>query len=185
MTIAPTLPLVTVDEYLGSSWHPDREYVDGVLVERTVPTYFHALLQIIIGSYFRRFERQYRFKVLPELRTQIIEGARYRIPDILLCATPIPPKRVLTVTPMVVVEVLSPDDRTAETLQRFRDYSNIGVLHIIQMDPEACVSHRFSSGSLIETQFTNLHLPNLPDPLPFDSEAIFAQLRQELADASA
>src|SRR5438105_3551590 len=38
MAVVPSPPLVSVDEYLNSSYHPDVEYVDGVLVERGMPT---------------------------------------------------------------------------------------------------------------------------------------------------
>ena len=34
MAVVPTIPLVSPDEYLTSGYHPDMEYVDGVLVER-------------------------------------------------------------------------------------------------------------------------------------------------------
>ena len=71
MATAPTTPLVSVDEYLNSSYRPDVEYVDGYLVKRSVPTYLHSILQAILVSYFRQFEKQYKFKALPELRTQI------------------------------------------------------------------------------------------------------------------
>src|SRR5262245_35771554 len=131
MATAPTFPLVPVDEYLNSSYQPDMEYVDGILVERSVPTYFHALLQAILIAHFRQFERNCRFKALPELRTQIIERARYRVPDVLLCATPTAIQRVMTEVPLVVIEILSPTDTMQETLLRFRDYATLGVPFII------------------------------------------------------
>lgn len=185
MSTAPMLPLVPVDEYLTSSYHPDLEYVDGVLVERGMPTIFHGLLQVILIAYFRQFEREYRFKALAEVRTQIIERARYRIPDILLCAVPIPKTRIVNVTPLAVVEILSPDDKTSDTLARFRDYSSIGVPTIVQMDPENHVAHRFEAGSLLQTQFQGLCLPHINLSVPFDSEALLAQLRAEHEEATA
>jgi Uma2 family endonuclease len=184
MASAPAPPLVSADEYLNTSYRPDKEYVDGVLVERSEPTFFHALLQIIVGTYLRQFEQQYRFKVLPELRTQIIEGARYRIPDLLLCATPTPKKRIMTVPPLVVIEVLSPDDRMTESLERFREYEAIGVGIIIQMDPEKYIAHRFEAGSLFEMRFTSLYLPHVKASFPFDSQALFEQLRSEVSQAT-
>jgi Uma2 family endonuclease len=184
MAIAPTAPLVSVDEYLSTSYHPDREYIDGVLVERSVPTFFHALLQMIVGTYLRQFEEQYRFKVLPELRTQIIEGARYRIPDLLLCATPTPKKRIMTVPPLVVIEILSPDDKVRETLDRYGEYAGIGVPIIIQMDPEAYVVHRYEAGSLLATRLQGLYLPHVNATVPFDSDALFEQLRSEVNQAT-
>ena len=44
MAALPGSPLVPVDEYLNSSYSPDMEYVDGVLVERNVGTPAHSAL---------------------------------------------------------------------------------------------------------------------------------------------
>jgi Uma2 family endonuclease len=74
----------------------------------------------------------------------------------------------------MVIEILSPDDRQSENLARFRDYEKLGVPHIIQMDPEEHVAHRYQRGSLIKTEFQSLSLPGRPD-LPFDSAALFEQ----------
>jgi Uma2 family endonuclease len=183
MASASTLPLVPVDEYLGSSYRRDVEYVDGYLVERSVPTYLHSLLQAILIAYFRQFEKECKFKSLPELRTQIVERARYRIPDILLCATPTKVRNIMIETPLVIIEILSPGDTVAETLRRFRDYARLGVPHIIQMDPESQVAHRFQEGSLLETVFNGL--PFQYTTIPFDSQHLFAELRREVDEAAA
>lgn len=176
---APTLPFITVEEYLNSSYHPDREYVEGVLVERTVPTILHSILQLLLGTYFRQFEPGYKFKTLIEARTQIVQRARYRIPDVSICPLPLSRGKIVDTVPLAVFEILSPDDTITATLQRFRDYERLGVHNIVQMDPEQCIAHRFQSGSLLETKFTTLHLPNTGLELPFDSEALFSQLREE------
>jgi len=65
---------------------------------------------------------RFHFLPLPEVRTQIVERARYRIPDVMLCPTPLPAGKVVNSVPWAVVEILSPDDRMPEQLQRFRDY---------------------------------------------------------------
>ena len=175
MATAPTLPLVSVDDYLNSSYEHDVDFVDGVLVERGMPTLPHSLLQALLVIYFRAVEKEYSFKVLPEARTQIVARARYRVPDILLCPAPLPKGRVVDVVPAAVIEILSPDDRVTDTLERFRDYAHIGVQSLVLMDPERCVAYRFENGSLVEGQLTQL------GAIPFDSEAIFAQLRSEIA----
>jgi Uma2 family endonuclease len=184
MATAPTLPLVSVDEYLNSCWHPDKEYIDGHLVDRSMPNELHSLLQVILIAYFRSIEKQHRLKVLSELRTEIVERARYRIPDVLVANVPL--GRPLTKGPFrdipaIIIEILSPDDTQKQVLARFADFSRLGVSYIIQMDPEECVAYRYQAGSLIRTEFTTLTLPGCPD-VPFDSNAIFEQLRTEIAD---
>jgi Uma2 family endonuclease len=168
-------PLVPVDEYLNSSYRPDMEYVDGVLVERSVPTIVHSLLQMILIEYLGRHRKALGFMSLPEARTQIIERARYRIPDVILCPVPLPTGKVVTSVPWAVIEILSPDDRLPAQLERFRDYERIGVRHVVLLDPEQFIAFRFKEGSLLQTQFTSLDLPS--GSLPFDTETLFGELK--------
>jgi len=177
MAVAPTVPLISADEYLNSSYHPEMEYVDGVLVERSVPTIAHGLLQLILGEYFRRYRRQFRFAALSETRTQIVERSRYRVPDLMLCPLPLPPGNIVDSIPWAVIEILSPDDRLSEQLVRFRDYKQIGTLHMVLLDPEDLAAYRFDNRALVETPITSLELPT--GDLPFDTEALFRQLVDE------
>jgi Uma2 family endonuclease len=174
MADMPDPPLVAVDEYLNSSYRPDREYVDGVLVERGMPTIAHSLLQMILIQYFGRHQAGLGFMPLPEVRTQIIERARYRIADVLLCPVPLPTGRVVTSVPSAVIEILSPDDKLPEQLERFRDYKRLGVRHVVLMDPENLIAFRFEEGSLLQTRFMSLDLPS--GAVPFDTEVLFHEL---------
>ena len=167
------MQLVSVDEYLSTSYEYDPDFVDGVLVERGAPTVPHSLLQAILCGYLLAPQDQYGFNVLPSVRTQIVARTRYRVPDLVLCPRPLP-RRIVDATPVAVIDILSPDDRVADTLERFRDYAHIGVQSLVLMDPERHVAYRFENGSLIEGPLTQL------GTIPFDSEAIFAQLRSEI-----
>ena len=178
MAVAPPIPRISADEYLNSSYHPDREYVDGVLVERGEATIAHALLQVILCSHLSAYRKQFHFEPLPSVRTQIVEGARYRIPDLMLCPVPLPAGKIVNSIPWAVIEILSPDDRLSEQLARFRDYKQIGVLHMVLLDPEDLVAYRFENGALAQTRFTSLELPT--GDLPFDSEELFQRLAARL-----
>jgi hypothetical protein len=87
---------------------------------------------------------------------------------------------VMTRVPDTVIEIVSPDDTFARNLLHFRDYTTLGVPHIIQMDPEEYIAWRFQDDSLIKTDFHSLVLPGGRD-VPFHSAAIFEQLRREIA----
>ena len=78
MATAPTLAHVPVDEYLNSSYDHDMEYVDGVLVERSLPTISHSLLNAILIGHFRQLEKEYGYKALGTPDTDHRKGA---IPD--------------------------------------------------------------------------------------------------------
>ena len=178
MSTAPTSPHLSVDEYLNTTWEHDMEYVDGVLVERGMPTIPHSLLQKLILLWFAKWETGHGFEALQKVRVQIIERARYRIPDVMLCPLPLPRGKVCDAVPWAVIEILSPDDTLAETRNRFRDYAGIGVNRLFLLDPEAYVAYRFEQGSLIETTIIEIQLPN-ETAVPFNSETLFAQLRSK------
>ncbi len=166
MASPPSPPLVSPDEYLNSSYRPDMEYVEGVLVERGEPTIAHGLLRVILVAYLRTYRKQFRFAAIPNVRTQIVERARYRVADIMLCPLPLPVGKVVTTIPWVIIEILSPDDKTSEQLGRCRDYKQIGVACVVLLDPEQLLAYRFEDGSLLRTEFKSLDLRT--GSLPFD-----------------
>jgi len=179
MSTEPTLPLVPVDEYLNTSYEPDVEYVNGVLVEKGMPTIAHSYLERLLLFWFAQFETPLRFVALHEIRTQIIERARYRLPDFMLVPKPLPRGRIVNIVPWVVVEIVSPDDTINKTPDRFFDYNSIGVQTLLQMDPEEYVVHRFENGSMIQIRLESILLPT--GTVPFDSEELFRRLREDLA----
>ena len=95
--------LVPVEEYLRSSYDPDVEYVDGVLVERNAGDWLHSLVQsnIIFG-----LRRKYpSIKVVPELRGKVRE-TRYRLPDVSVLLRA-PQTKVLLEAPFIAIEILT------------------------------------------------------------------------------
>ena len=43
--------LISVDEYLATNYRPDREYIDGALLERNVGERAHSRLQTVLTAY--------------------------------------------------------------------------------------------------------------------------------------
>src|ERR1035438_7249965 len=88
MAALPNTPVVPVEAYLNASYPDgDREYLDGVVVERNVGTPDHSALQKILVVHLAGFEKQLRIAVRPECRTRI-EETRYRVPDIVVMGRP-------------------------------------------------------------------------------------------------
>ena len=85
MAALPTSPLVSVEEYLNTSYEPDVEYVDGVLVERNVGDWLHSLVQSNLLFALRR--KYPHLKVVAELRSRVRE-TRFRLPDISVLLAP-------------------------------------------------------------------------------------------------
>ncbi len=155
----PTSPLIPVEEYLNTSYPDgDREYVDGLVVERNVGTPGHSALQKILIVHLSAFEKQLQIAIRPECRTRI-EESRYRVPDVLVMTRPFrQTNRVVLDAPLLIVEVLSPDDRMRETIQRFREYEKLGVRYIVLMDPEDRTTFAFVNGDLVRPRSDQLRL---------------------------
>lgn len=179
MATAPTVPLVSVDEYLNTSYEHDMEFVNGVLVERGMPAPAHSALQTIVCSHLFGYRRQFRYGVMTECRVELVKRSRYRIPDVLVCALPIPAGKVLDTVPSAVIEIWSPDDRIGQQMARFREYWTRGVRQIIVLDPEVFTTFRYEDGALIEGPVSELQLPD-GNRVPFPSVTLLSELREEL-----
>lgn len=121
--------LVPVEEYLRSSWHPDREYVDGVVVERNLGELPHSWLQKLL---MRLFDER-GLHSFGELRTQVGER-RFRVPDV-LAVREFPKTRFIRTPPYIVVEILSPEDRIGRFTEKINDYLDFGVPNVWVVDP--------------------------------------------------
>jgi Uma2 family endonuclease len=123
--------MVTLEEYLSTSYDPDREYVDGRLIERNVGTNKHSFLQLNIAM---ALQAQV-LRTYVELRFQV-KSNRYRIPDVLTLA---PGQKLREPyrrdTPWIVVEIVSPEDRAADMDAKLQDYFDAGVPNIWVVDP--------------------------------------------------
>ena len=71
---------------------------------------------------------------------------RFRIPDVCVCAAPNTDMRSVTTAPLVVVEVLSPEDRIANNKQRIAGYVDMGIRGVWVVIPETRKGWDGSSG---------------------------------------
>ena len=136
--------LIPVEEYLNTSYDPDVEYVDGVLVERKVGDYLHSLVQ---SNLIFALRLKYRdLFVLPELRSRTRE-TRYRLPDV--CVLLHPPKtKYLLDAAFLAIEILSEDDRMTRIMEKLEEYEQKGVPNIWLIDPRLRTMSVYSQGNL-------------------------------------
>lgn len=73
--------LVSVEEYLHTSYRPDCDYVDGKIQERHLGELEHSSAQREIMFYLNDHYPQLRKRLLPEQRVQV-SPSRFRIPDV-------------------------------------------------------------------------------------------------------
>jgi Uma2 family endonuclease len=129
-----TATLVSVEEYLASIWHPDRDYVDGELIERNMGELSHGRLQALMSAWLIRREVRWRMKTVAEVRLQI-GSSRFRIPDVMVLSSDAPHEEIVKTPPLLCIEILSPEDRMSRIMERVRDYFQIGVPVCWIIDP--------------------------------------------------
>ncbi len=123
-----------MEEYLATSYHPDCDYVDGLLIGRNVAQKDHSELQGEVFAWFRNRRRKLNLVPFVEQRIEVAPG-RYRVPDVCVVQLPEPVEQVFTDAPYLLVEILSPEDSFPRLQERFDDYLRMGVENIWVLDP--------------------------------------------------
>lgn len=127
--MATAANLVSFDEYMRTSYSPDCEYIEGMILERNVGQGKHAFTQGKV--YLKLSEQAGSLIVLPEQRVRV-GRSRVRIPDVCVVQEL---EEVITKPPVLCVEVLSPDDRWARVNASIADYQAMGVPCVWVIDP--------------------------------------------------
>jgi Uma2 family endonuclease len=129
-----TTALISLAEYMQTTYRPDREYIDGEVRERNMGKRDHARIQALLTIWFGNQEAHWALNVFTEWRTRV-SSTRVRIPDLVLVRDEDQPE-VLTEPPVLIVEILSPDDSYADTQERAADYRRMGVQTVWIIDPK-------------------------------------------------
>jgi Uma2 family endonuclease len=135
---------IPVSEYLDTIYHPDREYVDGELRERNVGKREHARIQALLAGWFYIHESQWNALVYSQQRMWVSQ-TRIRIPDLVVLSPGQYPD-ILTDPPLLVIEILSPDDSYSDLQERCQDYWQMGVKTVWIVDSKTR-SGRMCSGA--------------------------------------
>ena len=141
---------IPLEEYLATNYRPDREYVDGEIKERNVGKYEHARVQALLARWFGNHEQEWRVQVVTEQRVRVAL-TRVRIPDVALL--PLGPQPdVIAAPPLLVIEILSPDDSYSDTQERAQDYRAMGVDTVWIIDPKTRTGRMCRGAEWVEAQ---------------------------------
>ena len=125
---------ISLSEYLATDYKPDREYLDGEVVERNVGQGPHSYTQTALGAWLFGQQKRWNMLTLTEQRVQV-SGTHYRIPD--LCVVRKDDfANIIQRPPLLCVEILSPEDRWNRVQDSIADYLRFGVPEIWVIDPE-------------------------------------------------
>jgi Uma2 family endonuclease len=120
--------LMPVDEYLRLTEKPYREYRDGVVSAKAMPTKFHSIIQRILMTLLGNQGVQ----PYPELTVRI-SPTKYLVPDVCVAGDfpgPYPTEPVI-----LCCEILSPEDRIGAMFSKCEEYHSWGVPFCWVVDP--------------------------------------------------
>ena len=120
--------LVPVEEYLRLTEKPNREYRDGVLYPKAMPTTFHGILEPMLWLALRKLGLLAAVEVTVKL-----SPTKYLVPDVIaakVLQNPYPTEPVL-----LCCEILSPEDSLGATLAKCEEYHTWGVPFCWVIDP--------------------------------------------------
>lgn len=172
--------VVSVDEYLHTSYEPDCDYVDGELVERNVGEPKHSILQLLLGLRLREQAQASKFRVATELRLRV-KPTRFRVPDLTVMLKSQRLEPALTTPPFLCVEIVSPDDRIGRIMERVREYLAFGVKYVwvIDPDPASRAAHSYTAEGGQEVRD---HLTTEDPEISISLVKLFAELDEDLRD---
>jgi Uma2 family endonuclease len=158
---AATVSFIPVAEYLGSSYEPDVDYVDGYLEDRHVGENEHSDLQTELATILRVQGKAWHIYAFVGQRVQV-SAKRFRMPDV--CVMPRSWKKtpIIREAPMLCIEVLSPEDTFSRTQTKCRDYLAMGVPEVWIFDPEERKAYIVRDDAMTEQSTGTLRLAGTP-----------------------
>jgi Uma2 family endonuclease len=152
---------ISVEEYLASSYHPDCDYIDGAVKERNLGEKEHAAIQAALTFLFMQNRKAWDVEVYPELRVQV-SAMNFRVPDITVTRAGLKWERILRTAPLLLIEVLSPEDSLSGMRQRVDDYLRFGTKDVWVIDPELRKAYVCSTSGFQEPESGVLAIDGTP-----------------------
>ena len=146
-----TVVTVPVSEYLDNVYRPDREYIDGELLERNMGELDHSRCQMLMSRYLSNREEKWGLIVLPEQRVQVT-ATRFRVPDITVLVGPLPATQILREPPFLCIEILSKTDSMDDMQARIDDYLSFGVPHVWVINPRTTRAFDYTLAGMQEAR---------------------------------
>lgn len=165
--------LISLDQYLHGVWEPDREYVNGEVVERNRGEKDHGAWQAALVAMLREWRQTANIRVIPELRMRTMAD-RYRIPDVTVLDRNAPDEQVITHPPLLCVEILSPEDRIGRIEDKIEEYFRMGVRAVWVIDPRRKIAYQCEGASLRDWKAV--------EALTIPGTAVALEMRAILAD---
>ncbi|MBB6142217.1 Uma2 family endonuclease [Silvibacterium bohemicum] len=166
--------LTLLDYYLNETWSPDREFVNGEIVERNLGEKSHAAWQLALGRLLSNFRQSAHVRVFPELRLQT-SSKNFRIPDLMVIDRDAPDEEIITHAPLLCVEILSPEDRFSKVEEKVDEYFRMGVRAVWVIDPRTQIGYQCEGARFHDWKVSStLTVPGTP--IRIEMSAVIADL---------
>ena len=154
--------LLTIEEYLHTSFRPDCDFVDGHIEERNAGDLLHSLLQVEVAFWFRSRQQEWHIRTMTKLRTRV-SASRVRLLDVSVAYDDAAmSERIRATAPLIAIEILSPEDRLPRALVRLKDFLKMGIRNIWLLDPEERVAFLYSEAGLKRVETVRLEVAGTP-----------------------
>lgn len=153
--------VVALSEYLGHSYRPDVDFVDGRIEERTLGERDHSDLQTHLVVLLNDKAMRMYFTARSELRVQTL-ARHFRVPDVCLLRAGAAREQIVTTPPLLCIEVLSPEDTMSRVLVRVREFLGMGVPEVWVIDPARRVVEVFAGSERVEHHDGVIMVPETP-----------------------
>ena len=157
--------LISLEEYLHTSYSPEREYRDGVLVERNVGDNAHAKLMGLLTTYMNRRRKAWKILAYLELRVKMRENW-YPVPDVCVYPEPIPTERYPSQPPLLWIEIVSQDDRLVDLWEKAAELVKCGVPYVWIIEPNTLKSELHTADGILAVPDQTLRLADSPIVIP-------------------
>jgi Uma2 family endonuclease len=160
--------LVSVEEYLNTSYRPDCDYIEGRVQERNLGEEDHSNFQTRLTIYLGVREDQWGVRPYTEQRVQV-KRDRFRVPDLcVIIGKRRASEKIFTLPPFLCIEILSKDDRINEMRERVEDYLTFGVRYVWVVDPLARRAQIYDSAGVHDLKDGMLWSSDPEILVPFD-----------------
>ncbi len=172
--MATAIQPLTVEEFRArfGGLKPYYEFWYGGAVQKSMPTWLHSVLQRLITEFLSK--AGYKAGQEVELR---VDPDWQPVPDVIgttRIEQPYPTSPV-----EIIVEILSPDDRAGQTLQKCHNYARIGVQSIFVLDPERQQGWQWNAQRRSLDRIDTVLLPN---GVVIKLEEVWREMSRQLCD---
>lgn len=150
-----TTALVSVEDYLRMSEKPNREYREGLVYPKAMPTFFHSLIQNALMILLAK----QGVLALPEVTVRL-SPSKYLVPDVSVIPRGLKENYPTEPVPLCC-EILSPDDRLGTMLAKCEEYHAWGVPFGWVIDPVKQSAWEYHAGLEPEHATEALHAGEL------------------------